>query len=141
MLEIDCAPIVDNEEYPALLVHGVDGETELAEVENAMTVDDTCWEKVAGCVEDRGCTKDVDVVVGTSCDEETGCVEDRAWLEETGEIDERGVVGGGEGVEDDIVEDEEGGALLDAAVAPRDTPAANGVCFAPAPFTGLKPPW
>ena len=44
-------------------------------------------------------------------------------------------------MEEDSVEDEEGGSLADAAVAPRDTPAAKGVCFAPAPFTGLKPPW
>ena len=140
--ELDCTPdvnIVDNE-YSALLVHEFDGETELAETEDVMTVDETRWEDVDGCVEDRccvddkGCVDDVDTMV------DTGCEEDRAWLEDMGDVDERGVVGNGGGVEEDGVEDE-GGALADAAVALRDTLAAKGVCFAPALFTGLDPPW
>lgn len=57
------------------------------------------------------------------------------------EVDEAGIAGGGEGVEDEGVEDEEGGALLEVAVAPRATPVGKFVCFAPTPFTGLNPPW
>ena len=74
--EFDCAPdvkIVDNEEYPTLLVHEPDGETELAEVDDAVTVDDACWEDVEGCVDDGGCVgcvEDVDTMVDTGCEED-----------------------------------------------------------------------
>lgn len=43
-------------------------------------------------------------------------------------------------VEVSVVTDD-GGIEENKAVAPRETPDANGVCFAPSPFKGLKPPW
>lgn len=58
-------------------------------------------------------------------------------LDET-EVDDNGVVEIGDVADDDGGVDE--GALVETAVAPRDTPDANDVCFAPSPFKGLKPP-
>ena len=69
--ELGCADvnIMDNEDCPALLVHDSDGEKELAETEDAMTVDDTRWKDVEGCVDDRGCVEDIDTIVDTGCED------------------------------------------------------------------------
>jgi len=52
--------------------------------------------------------------------------------------DDNGAVEFGDVADDDGGVDE--GALVETAVAPRDTPDANDVCFAPSPFKGLKSP-